>query len=107
MPARSAPASSPLNGGPCESVAILCRNHRGFVDALLASTRIGAHALLLNTGFSGPQLADVMEREGARVIVYDEEFAGVVADARERVDGLVEILAWTDDRHRRPRPPTA
>ena len=37
-----------------------------------------------------------MEREGARVIVYDEEFAGVVADARERVDGLIEILSWTD-----------
>lgn len=84
------------HGGPCESVAILARNHRGFVDALLASTRIGAHALLLNTGFSGPQLAEVMEREGARVIVYDEEFASVVADARERVDDLVEILAWTD-----------
>ena len=84
------------NGGPCESVAILARNHRGLVDALLASTRIGAQALLLNTGFSGPQLAEVMEREGARVIVYDEEFAGVVADARGRVDGLVEILSWTD-----------
>jgi len=83
-------------GGPVESVAILARNHRGFVDALLASTRIGAHALLLNTGFSGPQLAEIMEREGARTIVYDEEFAGVVADARGSVDGLVEILAWTD-----------
>ncbi len=30
----------------------------------------------------GPQLADVMVREGSRVIIYDEEFAGVVADAR-------------------------
>ncbi len=86
-------------GGPVESVAILARNHRGFVDALLASTRIGAHALLLNTGFSGPQLAEVMEREGARLIVYDEEFAEVVADARGRVDDLVEILAWTDADH--------
>ncbi|MDR7085315.1 fatty-acyl-CoA synthase [Aeromicrobium panaciterrae] len=84
------------NGGPVESVAILARNHRGFVDALLASTRIGAHALLLNTGFSGPQLAEVMEREGARVIVYDEEFDGVLTDVRGRVDGLVEVLAWTD-----------
>ena len=84
------------HGGPVESVAILARNHRGFVDALLASTRIGAHALLLNTGFSGPQLVEVMEREGARLIVYDEEFTGVVADARERVDGLVEVLAWTE-----------
>ncbi|GAA3666222.1 acyl-CoA ligase FadD12 [Nocardioides ginsengisoli] len=85
-----------VTGGPVETVAILCRNHRGFVDALIASSRLGASALLLNTGFSGPQLADVMEREGARVILYDEEFAGVVADARARVDGLVEVLGWTD-----------
>ncbi|GEB12938.1 bile acid CoA ligase [Pimelobacter simplex] len=83
-------------GGPVETVAILCRNHRGFVDALLASSRLGASALLLNTGFSGPQLADVMEREGARVILYDEEFAAVVADARARVPGLVEVLGWTE-----------
>lgn len=82
--------------GPVDSVAILCRNHRGFVDALLASSRLGSSALLLNTGFSGPQLADVVEREGARVLVYDEEFASVVADARSRVEGLVEVLAWTD-----------
>lgn len=85
-----------VTGGPVETVAILCRNHRGFVDALIGSSRLGASALLLNTGFSGPQLADVMEREGARVILYDEEFAGVVADARARVDGLVEVLGWTD-----------
>ncbi|HWJ08077.1 MAG TPA: AMP-binding protein [Nocardioides sp.] len=87
---------SAVTGGPVETVAILCRNHRGFVDALLAGSRLGGSALLLNTGFSGPQLADVMEREGARVILYDEEFAGVVADARSRIDGLVEVLGWTD-----------
>jgi acyl-CoA synthetase (AMP-forming)/AMP-acid ligase II len=85
-----------VTGGPVDTVAILCRNHRGFVDALIGSSRLGASALLLNTGFSGPQLADVMEREGARVILYDEEFAGVVADARARVAGLVEVLGWTD-----------
>ncbi|WP_182380232.1 AMP-binding protein [Nocardioides sp. WS12] len=85
-----------LAGGPVETVAILCRNHRGFVDALLANSRLGGSALLLNTGFSGPQLADVLEREGARVILYDEEFADVVADARSRIDGLVEVLGWTE-----------
>lgn len=84
------------HGGRPESVAILARNHRGLVDALLATTRIGAHALLLNTGFSGPQLAEVMQREGAQVIVYDEEFAGVVSEAHQGVDGLIGILAWTD-----------
>jgi fatty-acyl-CoA synthase len=79
------------------SVAILCRNHRGFVDAFLAAGRLGVPGLLLNTGFSGPQLADVLEREQASLIVYDEEFAGLVADARDRVPGLTEVLAWVDD----------
>lgn len=86
-----------LCDGPPTSVAILCRNHRGFVDAFLAAGRLGVPGLLLNTGFSGPQLADVLEREGATLIVYDEEFAGLVADARERVPGLVEVLSWVDD----------
>jgi hypothetical protein len=32
----------------------MCRNHRGFVDALVAANRIGADVLLLNTSFAGP-----------------------------------------------------
>jgi fatty-acyl-CoA synthase len=82
---------------PPKAVAILCRNHRGFVDALLAASRLGASSLLLNTGFSAPQLADVLEREGATLIVYDEEFAGLVAEARARIPGLTEVLSWVDD----------
>jgi fatty-acyl-CoA synthase len=82
---------------PPETVAILCRNHRGFVEALSATGRIGADALLLNTGFSGPQLTDVLQREGAQVVVYDEEFAPLLDQAREQVHGLVEVVAWTDE----------
>ena len=100
------------------AVAILCRNHRGFVDALLAASRLGASSLLLNTGFSAPQLADVLEREGATLIVYDEEFAGLLGEARERIGDLTEVLGWVDsdspsvqtadeliDAHRGERPP--
>ncbi len=86
-----------VSDGQPTSVAILCRNHRGFVDAFLAAGRLGVPALLLNTGFSGPQLADVLEREQATLIVYDEEFAGLVADARARIPALVEVLSWVDD----------
>ena len=39
----------------------MCRNHRGFVDALVAANRIGADILLLNTSFAGPALADVVD----------------------------------------------
>ncbi len=79
-------------------VGILCRNHRGLVEALAAASRIGSDALLLNTGFSGPQLTEVMRREGARVLVCDEEFLPLAEQARDSVDGLVTVLAWTDSR---------
>jgi fatty-acyl-CoA synthase len=85
------------SGREIRTVAILCRNHRGFVDALGAATKLGAHALLLNTGFSGPQLADVVAREKAELVIYDEEFAGLVEHARGEVGDLVELVAWQDD----------
>ena len=77
-------------------VGILCRNHRGLVESLAAASRIGADALLLNTGFSGPQLSEVMAREGARVLVCDEEFLPLAEQARSSVDGLVTVLAWRE-----------
>ena len=87
------------------TIAILCRNHRGFVEALVASAKLGADALLLNTGFSGPQLTDVLVRESADLIVYDEEFAAIVEAARAANPRLATLLAWTDEpgrrRHRR------
>jgi len=85
-----------LSDEPLETVAILCRNHRGFVEALSACARMGTDSVLLNTGFSAPQLTDVLLREGARVVVYDEEFAPLLDQARAQVPGLVEVLAWTD-----------
>jgi acyl-CoA synthetase (AMP-forming)/AMP-acid ligase II len=82
------------------TVGILCRNHRGFVEALTGAAKAGADALLLNTGFSGRQLADVLEREGASVLVHDEEFSDLVEQARQRLPGLVEVLGWTEGRTR-------
>ena len=56
----------------------MCRNHRGFIEALVASNRIGSDVLLLNTSFAGPALAEVVDREGADVVIYDEEFTEIV-----------------------------
>ena len=41
----------------------MCRNHRGFIDATVACSKLGAGALYLNTAFAGPQIADVLARE--------------------------------------------
>ena len=76
-----------------DGVGIMCRNHRGFVEATLATAKLGASALYLNTMFAGPQLAEVTRREGPKALVYDEEFAGLL----EGVDDSVErIVAWSD-----------
>lgn len=58
-----------------QRVAIMCRNHRGFVEAAVAVSRLGCDLVLLNTDFAGPQLADVLAREEATVAIHDEEFA--------------------------------
>ncbi len=75
-------------------VAIMARNHRGFVDALIAASKLGGDILFLNTAFSGPQLVEVMEREGPKVIVFDEEFADLVKDIPEQIK---RVVAWVED----------
>jgi fatty-acyl-CoA synthase len=69
--------------GEDDDVAIMCRNHRGFVEATVACAKLGAGALYLNTAFAGPQIADVLRREDPVAVIYDEEFAGLVADGTE------------------------
>lgn len=76
-----------------DGVAILARNHRGFIDATVGVAMLGANALYLNTMFAGPQIAEVCEREQPVAIVYDEEFAGMVARACE---GREQFIAWSD-----------
>ena len=49
--------------GEGDGVAILCRNHRGFVESTSRCSKLGADALYLNTSFAGPQIAEVCERE--------------------------------------------
>src|SRR3954470_20129662 len=70
--------------GAGDGVAVMCRNHRGWIDAVVACSKLGAHALFLNTAFSGPQLTDVAKREKPKAVVYDFEFAEVLADAGAR-----------------------
>ena len=74
-----------------DSVAIMCRNHRGFIDATMACSKLGAGALYLNTAFAGPQIADVMRREDPAVLIYDEEFANLVGEGGE---GRKRFVSW-------------
>ncbi|MET4168653.1 MULTISPECIES: AMP-binding protein [Gordonia] len=85
-----------LPGASVTTVAILCRNHRGLIEALAATSRLGADAVLLNTGFAGPQLADVLAREQADVLIADDEFDAVVEPAAQRLPEMRRIHAWTE-----------
>jgi len=76
-----------------DGVAIMCRNHRGFVEATIACSKLGANALYLNTAFAGPQIADVMRREDPKALIYDEEFANLVQAGGE---GRVRIVSWAE-----------
>lgn len=96
-----AAALQALPGGQPEVIALMARNHRGFVDALIAANRIGADVLLLNTSFAGPALAEVMEREGegrSVAVVYDEEFTDTVDRALAGRPDTTRIVAWADGR---------
>src|SRR3954447_24254410 len=70
--------------GPGDNVALMVRNHRGWVEAVVACSKLGANAIFLNTSFGGPQLAEVCRRERAVAVVYDDEFAHALRDAGRR-----------------------
>ena len=60
----------------------------------MACSKLGAVALYLNTAFAGPQLADVMEREEPKALIYDQEFTELLSDVK---GGLRRYVAWEDE----------
>jgi fatty-acyl-CoA synthase len=75
-----------------DSIALMARNHRGFVEATVAAAKLGADLIFLNTAFAGPQLVDVLEREDPTVVIHDEEFTGLL----EKADVQHRVLSWAD-----------
>jgi len=79
--------------------AVLCRNHRGFLEAFAVGTRLGHEVVFLNTEITESQLGRILERHGPDVLVYDQEYDDIVDSCG--YDGR-RVLAWhdsnTDDR---------
>jgi acyl-CoA synthetase (AMP-forming)/AMP-acid ligase II len=76
-----------------DGVAIMSRNHRGFIEASVACSKLGAGALYLNTAFAAPQIAEVLERENPVAVIYDEEFADLV---RPGAAGRKRFISWSE-----------
>ncbi|MEW2353270.1 AMP-binding protein [Spirillospora sp. NPDC029432] len=72
-------------GEASSRVAVLCRNHRGMLETLVACSKRGADLVLLNTGMSTAQLLAVLEDQQAEVLVADPEFADLLDAVPDRV----------------------
>ena len=83
-----------VKGG--DGVALLIRNHRWFLVGVYGAARVGARIILLNSEFSGPQIKEVSEREGAQVIIYDDEYTAAVSQADPAL-GKFRALATNPD----------
>lgn len=76
--------------GPGVRVGLMCRNHAGLVEAMVACSLLGADAVLVNTALSAPQLTAVAEQQQLRLLLHDREFAPTAAAAAcERLDESV------------------
>ncbi|HWE90890.1 MAG TPA: AMP-binding protein [Pseudonocardiaceae bacterium] len=56
------------------TVAIMCRNHRGFVIGSLAAGWLGADLVYLNTEFSARQIAQAIANPRPDLVIADAEF---------------------------------
>ncbi len=64
-----------------DRVAYLGNNHPSFVEALFASTNLGAIFVPLNTRLSGPELAYMLTDSGATVLVHSSALEPLAAAA--------------------------
>ncbi|WP_395958672.1 AMP-binding protein [Actinomadura sp. 6N118] len=82
----------PLDG-PRPRVGVLCRNHRGMVETLVACSKRGVEVVLLNTGFGAGQLRNVLTELRMDLVVADAEFAPLLAALPQ---SLRRVVVWAD-----------
>ncbi len=91
-------AADPEPGG---RIGVMCRNHGGMIEAMVAGNMLGVDTVLVNTGVSGAQLVDIAQEQGLRAIVHDHEFAEHVATLPREVARITESqlgdLIWQSD----------
>jgi acyl-CoA synthetase (AMP-forming)/AMP-acid ligase II len=84
--------------GRC-TFAVLCRNHRGFIEAFAVGARLGSEIVFLNSEITESQLGRILQRHRPDVLVHDEEYHDIVEACG--YDGR-RVLAWhesdADDR---------
>jgi acyl-CoA synthetase (AMP-forming)/AMP-acid ligase II len=84
-------------------VGVLCRNHRGLVESLIACSKRGAEVVLLGTGLGRGQLTGVMRELWADIVIADAEFADLLPRGGRR---FTKVTAWAEEGDRCPSGPT-
>ena len=72
------------------TIGLLCRNHRGFVEANIGLAKLGARVVYLNPGLPASQLNEVIDREEITLVIADR-------DLSERVDHSNVVIAAPED----------
>ncbi len=62
------------------AVGLLCRNHRGFVEANIALAKLGTRVVYLNPGLPPEQLVAVVEREALTMVIADRDLVDQLAE---------------------------
>nr|BFF20429.1 hypothetical protein GCM10025730_39500 [Promicromonospora thailandica] len=91
---RLANALRDLGVGPRTPVALLCRNHGGLVESMVALAKLGATTLLLNSGLSPAQVSAVVAEQRPALLLADQEFLDRCPDLPE---DLEVRSTWADD----------
>jgi fatty-acyl-CoA synthase len=76
-----------------DTVAIMCGNHRWFIEATVACCKLGANILYLDPADAGSRLAEIVRREDPHALIYDEEFSELLHPVGR---GRRHFIAWCD-----------
>ena len=79
---------SELGVGRGDRVAILAANHPDYLVLLYACARLGAMLVTLNWRLAIPEQLFILSDTGAKVLVVDKEFSGVVAQLASALPDL-------------------
>ncbi|MGW4244089.1 AMP-binding protein [Nocardia sp. NPDC004722] len=71
-------AFTALGFGPGTAIGLLCRNHTGMVECMVAAGKSGADAVLLNTGLPARQVEEIVARHQLSALFVDSEFEHLV-----------------------------
>lgn len=105
---RVAQGLADLGVGRGDRVAIWLPNAPAWLACLFACARLGAIAVAINTRFRSVELADIVSRSGAKVLVFwpdfrNIDFAGIIEDTDPAALGRLETLLVYDEAAAPPR----